>query len=257
MIEILCTNSSCLTTFKFHEDKHPEAQKVMCPKCRSIQPLPSYGGNKNGQNHSLDDWFAPKEKAAAEQDSKLSSARAKPLEDEFDFFEDANPNKKLGNSGPSHNRQERRSIQDNPTEFGWLVVHDEFTKTDTFPLVEGVNRIGRCSQDADSSINISIVTSDAYMSRYHCELEVRRVNHKLEYIISDKSTRRKKQSTNGTYINASHRRLLPSEEVIIHDGDTIQLGATKLVLKTPVEVKNAAEAEMFVQQTDYSKTVIF
>ena len=89
------------------------------------------------------------------------------------------------------------------------------------------------------------------MSRYHCDIEVKWLHGKdtYEYRLSDRN------SSNGTFVNAGNR-LTRSNEITLRDGDTVQIGRTKLVLKLPTSVSSSKDAEKWVQSTDHFKTII-
>ena len=135
-------------------------------------------------------------------------------------------------------------------QIGWLVVHDENTPAQTLPLNEGRNVIGRKSPDKPCSVMID--TTDQRMSRNHSVIEVsRRADGHYQYLISDCG------STNGTFINGSeHHRLSPYDQIFLKDGDTIQLGRTKVVLKTGQTVRSSGQAYEEVSRKDYLKTVV-
>jgi predicted Zn finger-like uncharacterized protein len=134
-------------------------------------------------------------------------------------------------------------------ELGWLIVHDEQAPTQTFPLKLGENIIGRksTSQPAD----LMIETQDRYMSRHHCVLRVALDQRgQYQYLLADLS------STNGTFMLAKNKRLTEFDEIFLRDGDTMQAGRTKLVLKTLQQSRTAANALHTVIHTDYAKTII-
>jgi len=139
----------------------------------------------------------------------------------------------------------------NKTQTGWLVIHDEYTETATFTLEEGTNRIGRYGTQTPRDVNIVIHTQDKYMSRNHCNIEVCWLTreNRFDYILMDRN------STNGTFVNAG-RRIALTSSVRLNDGDTIQIGRTKLVLKLPISAKNALDAARSVKSTVYLKTII-
>jgi pSer/pThr/pTyr-binding forkhead associated (FHA) protein len=148
-------------------------------------------------------------------------------------------------------------------EIGWLIVHDENTPKQTFSLKEGINTIGRYNTTVDTDIPIQ--TADGHMSRRHCVVEVKRVNaFQFEYKLYDIGKLTGIDSTNGTFVNAREKlisRRLPNgkivyTEVCLEDGYTIQLGRTKLILKTPTVTQNRGAAENVVSQTNFSKTII-
>jgi len=70
-----------------------------------------------------------------------------------------------------------------------------------------------------------------------------------EYVLTDRN------SSNGTFVNAG-KRLSKRATVSLRDGDTIQVGRTKLVLKLPDSVDNSRDAELVVGPTPYLKTII-
>ena len=133
---------------------------------------------------------------------------------------------------------------------GWLVVHDEFAVPQTFPLREGRNVVGRKSETKPA--DVMVVTNDPYMSRNHSIIEVIRPEHgSYQYLISDYG------STNGTFINADpNRRLSAYDQVYLSDGDTIQMGRTKVVLKTGQSATTSTQAGRSVAQHGYLKTII-
>lgn len=142
------------------------------------------------------------------------------------------------------------SVPEEPKELGWLIVHDENAPTQTLPLQMGQNIIGRKS--VSKPANLMIETEDKYMSRNHCIIEVlAKVLGGYDYLISDIG------STNGTFINADDQnRLKEGDEYYLKDGDTIQAGRTKMVLKTAKVSRSASDALKTVIHTDYSKTII-
>lgn len=135
-------------------------------------------------------------------------------------------------------------------EIGWIVVHDENASEQIYPLFIGVNTIGRKSFSKPCSVMIE--TNDKYMSRNHCCIEVNKNRRgQFDYIIFEKN------ATNGTFINASvDKKLSMHDQIYLKDGNTIQIGHTKVVLKTKEIVLNIEEAHETVINTDYNKTII-
>jgi pSer/pThr/pTyr-binding forkhead associated (FHA) protein len=132
---------------------------------------------------------------------------------------------------------------------GFLIVHDENTKSQTFTLKSGRNCIGR--KDADKPCDIMIETEDAYMSRNHCIIEGRiDRSGNIRLILYDLG------SLNGTYLNENPKRLSKEDKVYLEDGDTIQIGKTKVMVKLIRTSRNAEEARKNVLNLPYSKTVI-
>ena len=138
----------------------------------------------------------------------------------------------------------------NNEDVGWIVVHDEKLNTKTYPLRLGVNVIGRKS--ISKPCDIMIETDDKYMSRNHCAIEVvKNRRGQYDYIIYEVS------STNGTFINASiDKKLSQHDQIYLKDGNTIQMGHTKVVLKTKEVAMTIDEAQKTVINTDYNKTII-
>lgn len=134
---------------------------------------------------------------------------------------------------------------------GWLVKHTENQSSQTYTLKTGSNTIGRKASNYPVP-DIQLTSEDVpYVSRgVHCTLEVVERNGQIEAIISDND------SSNGTFINGRDYRLSPGDEEYLEDGETIQAGRTKFVLKTSRSAASKKEAGTIVQQTNYSKTII-
>jgi len=134
--------------------------------------------------------------------------------------------------------------------FGWLIVHDENTHTQSYSLNLGKNTIGRKS--ASVEVDIPIETQDKYMSRNHCLIEV--IENKrggYDYILANT------ENKNGIYVNADRAKKLKEGALIyLEDGATIQIGRTKVVLKTPNFVANKSAAQKSVEEMDYNQTII-
>jgi len=230
MIKIQCENQSCGSSFFFDEKKNSKAKKVMCPKCKIIQPLIS-ASTPLEEEDPVEDW--------------IKEVEEQPMED---FF-----SKKKKVPAPVSNPPKINRPKPVPQtkKIGWFVIHDEFTETYTFDLRNGMNRIGRQSNSTPRDVNVAIRTEDKYMSRQHCEIEVKWLHGRsmYEYLLSDKG------SSNGTFVNAG-KRLSRTDEVSLRDGDTVQIGRTKLVLKLPSTVGSSRDAQNWVEKTDYLKTII-
>lgn len=148
------------------------------------------------------------------------------------------------------------SVNKQGKALGWLIVHDEKTHTQTYDLYEGVQTIGRKSNSRPCDVMIE--TTDNYMSRNHFIIEITNNRGCLQYILKDA------QATNRTYVEVDVlsefikklRPLNKDEEVYIEDGDIIQAGKTKIILKTPKSVPNREIATQIVTNQDIAKTVI-
>ena len=86
-----------------------------------------------------------------------------------------------------------------------------------FPLREGRNVIGRSGKT--SSATIQIPTSDRYMSRQHCCIDVKTLNNGEKKIVISNY-----QNKNVTKING--QQLETGDAIHLSDGDTITMGAT-------------------------------
>jgi phage FluMu protein Com len=249
MIIIKCTNPICGASIKFDRSKNPTATKVRCPKCKEVQNLPKIDFSEQDEEE-LPDWIRQNDKYVdSSPELKVENFEPTPSSSEEEnkesfFIQTEKQNKVISNTPPIN-------LDESNQETGWLVIHDEYTTMKTFNLKAGINKIGRKAHDMPKDINIIIPTEDIYMSRYHCDLEVKWLpgQQRYRYILIDR------KSTNGTFVNGS-KRLHPKDQITLKDGDTIQIGRTKLVLKLPTTVRNSIEAENWVQSTDHFKTII-
>lgn len=246
MIQLTCSNIICGKTFFHDEVKFPKAAKVQCPHCKTLQPIPPQAVPPAGN-----DWLPPK------KDAPPAPAPVPPPPDlsgkkgeEEDFF---TPRNAPPVPPPTPPKPQPSPL---PTVVGWLVIHDEQTATETFVLQRGRNAIGRQTSSTPPKVNIAIETQDGFMSRYHCDLAVEENLDKTgyEYRLSDGALG-KKPSTNGTFLNGKGR-MKAMDIWPMKDGDTIQAGRTKLVLKLPGSASDAQDARDQVGPTDYFDTII-
>jgi pSer/pThr/pTyr-binding forkhead associated (FHA) protein len=146
-------------------------------------------------------------------------------------------------------KEQNEKLELQKINIGFLIVHDENTKSQTFTLKTGRNCIGR--KDADKPCDIMIETQDPYMSRNHCMIEGKMDRSgNIQLILYDPG------SLNGTYLNENQKRLGKDDKVYLEDGDTIQIGKTKVMIKLIKFAKNSEEARKNVMNLPYSKTVI-
>lgn len=138
------------------------------------------------------------------------------------------------------------------TEPGWLIVHDELTEYQSFPLRLGLNFVGRLAATTPPEVSIRIQTKDMFMSRKHCQILVKQRSPEspFEYLISDET------SKNHTFVNGGKTKLAPGDELYLSDNETIQIGHTKLVLRTLEKAKSREEAENAVRNRAYDKTIV-
>jgi pSer/pThr/pTyr-binding forkhead associated (FHA) protein len=148
----------------------------------------------------------------------------------------------------SHNMKE--NTQQKNEVPGWLIVHDEAVRNQTFDLKEGKNIIGRKSS---MPIDIAIETDDMTMSRRHCFIEVV-LNEKrgeFDFLISDL------KAINGTILNGRVQKKLSEQDVIyLNDSDTFQLGLTKIVFKKNNELQKKERVVDEVVNQPYAPTVV-
>ncbi len=136
-----------------------------------------------------------------------------------------------------------------PTEVGWIIVHDEYTEAQTLPLRLGLQTIGRAS--ASKPCEVMIKTQDRYMSRHHLVIEVVKTKEGIyKYWLSEHA-----DCTNPTFVNTYPLKRGTTLEIL--DGATLQLGKTKVVLKTIAAAENARKATDTVVHSEYLKTVLF
>ncbi len=135
---------------------------------------------------------------------------------------------------------------------GWLIVHTEGKEHQSFELKEGKNIIGRPTPNFSPDIPIN----DKFVSRRHAVLIVKlnKFNIYEYYIADNQQVNDGKASTNGTYINGEKQRI-GNTPVKIIDGDTIQIGETKLVLKSADININVEEAVKLVKRQEYKTTI--
>jgi len=148
-----------------------------------------------------------------------------------------------------NNEKTQVSIENTNNIAGWLVIHDENTKQQTHTLKMGKNIVGRKSDS--KPCNVLIDTEDKFMSRNHFAVEINLGTKGLEYMVYDVT------STNGTFINANkENKLSQMDKVFLSDGDTIQAGRTKMVLRIKKVAGTAKNATNTVINTKPLNTII-
>ena len=137
---------------------------------------------------------------------------------------------------------------------GWLIIHTEEREPITYELFEGDNIIGR--PDGPHQVDIR-VKDDEYVSRVHAMVRVTKdFLHRFHYQLLDNGKLRGGHpSTNGTYINGLQERLQKHQAVFLRDGDTVQVGTTKMVFKNTDESNDHSSAAYSVLETDFTHTV--
>jgi FHA domain len=153
---------------------------------------------------------------------------------------------------PAHKEQQQENGKDavpaSSDVPGWLFVHDENTISQSFNLKQGRNMIGRKSA---FPADIAIETKDEHMSRRHCVIEVtENANRGFAFKLSDYN------ALNGTFINGRIQKKLEAEDIILlNDGDTLQLGLTKIVFRINTNMFSKEKIMTQLNETAYSPTV--
>jgi hypothetical protein len=128
----------------------------------------------------------------------------------------------------------------------WLIRHTEQQSTKPYSLQAGLNYAGRNQQDGPTII----LDSDPYVSRLHALIEV--VNSNPVRVYVGDAALAGKPSKNGVYVNGNDHRI--NSKIELKDGDTIQIGMTKLILKLNRE--NISNIVKKVEEEEYMKTVV-
>lgn len=102
------------------------------------------------------------------------------------------------------------------------VIENTFGFKQELSLIMGDNIIGRRNKDTDG-VDVTIITADPSLGRKHCIINVKQNKEKkLVYTLRDFP------SLAGTFLN--NTCLSKKEQVIIHEGDIITIGATTFIL---------------------------
>jgi hypothetical protein len=128
----------------------------------------------------------------------------------------------------SHLVQAARVGQPSMT-LGWLVVldgPDEGRLGAALPIESAVTTITR--QGAEVGLPGEVVLRDDFLSAGHALLKLGTDGRDTVFTIEDR--RDPGPSANGTFLN--NRRLNPTEEAALCDGDEIRVGSTELVFRT-------------------------
>ena len=139
--------------------------------------------------------------------------------------------------------------EEQPLSPGWIFVHDENAPKQCFDLKSGKNIIGRRSS---VSVDIPIYTNDEYMSRRHCMIEINpNQDGGYEFLLSDF------KALNGTFINGVAKKRLGTGDIfLLNDGDTIQLGMTKVVIRINNKQTNKEQVQAEINNSGYAPTMI-
>lgn len=129
-----------------------------------------------------------------------------------------------------------------------LVLHTEGRPLQSFPLLPGINILGRSQGTSGNTILID----DDYMSRAHAVVEITSIREKSALLYDIGELPGCKPSTNGVFLNGNEQRL--SGKVALNPNDTLQVGYAKLVLTYSAVAERSAT--MFaIGKKEHSKTV--
>ena len=264
-MEIIC--GKCKTKFEDSEDlllkKGPLFSYFKCPRCGKIVTVkkiePAVINSEPTPLNNLENMDYNDNSGAAGIPFFITSATRQQLYDlgysrlDVDHMSPYNAREIIAaqKKKPAvHREPEMPQVSERKEIPGWLIVHDETVKPQTFDLVVGKNLIGRKSS---MQVNIPIETEDMTMSRQHCVIEVvlNERSGEYDFMINDF------KSTNGTILNGRVQRKLFEQDVIyLSDGDTFQLGMTKIVFRKNNEVQKKAAIVKEVLGQPYMPTVM-
>ena len=133
-----------------------------------------------------------------------------------------------------------------PDPPGWLIMHTEDRPSKTFALSAGNNYIGR---KADPLLNpFIVIDDDTFISKVHAVVYVEQGVEPGFFVMDDAVSNGGKESRNGTFLNGDPVRI--AQKTKLEEGDTIQVGHTKLMLKV-----NKASIQHIVQEVKKSKFI--
>ena len=132
---------------------------------------------------------------------------------------------------------------------GWLIVHTENKKTETFDLFEGINYIGR--KKKDDKANSVLIEDDPFVSRTHAFIKCKEAAGELQFVLYDGDGN--KPSVNGVFLNGNDDRI--KERCLLKENDTVQIGTTKLVFKIKKVHRSITGELEEILRTDYIRTI--
>ncbi len=213
--------------------------KIKCYNCRKVTPVVAPRYRCNFCNYPLKKYVEqPEEPTPQLQDIGISLPPPAPkVEEKVEF-----------------KPEPRKPEYAGKVIAGWLIVHTENKAHTSYELYEGENIIGR--PDSHDGVTIPI-KEDEYISRVHSTITVTKdYLHRFHYIMVDgEKDTYGKASTNGVYINGIEERLPKGQLIFLKDGDTIQVGLTKLVFKNTDMAFDIQSAANSVIGTDFTNTV--
>lgn len=244
--------------------------KVQCYNCKKVTPVVApkyrckfcnYPLNKyvEQENTPSDEVIIEKIKQVEETPERSVNEVFRVQQEQVDIktiLEKLKPDEKIEKSatGQVIIKENRNPEKSGKIVAGWLVVHTEGKLPVTYELFEGKNVIGR--PDGPHHVDIRI-EDDEYVSRVHAIIYITKdYLHRFHFELADDgSLRSGHPSTNGTYINGLSDKLPKSKTVFLKDGDTVQVGTTKLVFKNIDQTDDRYSAANSVQNTEFTDTV--
>ncbi len=247
--------------------------KVQCYNCKKVTPVVAPGYRCKFCNYPLNKYLEqdeePQEEIIIEKIKqelpekpsihdlyRVDQGKQNVVQADQAVINQLKPDEKLKrtSTGSVILKKNKNPEKDGKIVAGWLVVHTENKLSITYELFEGENIIGR--PDGPHHVDIRI-EDDEYVSRIHAKITIDKdFLHRFHYKLSDDgSLRNGNPSTNGTYINGISERLSKNKTVFLRDGDTIQVGTTKLVFKNTDEADDDISAVSSVNNTDYTETI--
>ena len=152
------------------------------------------------------------------------------------------------NGQPVTPKTEDKTKTDHGKPLAYLIVHTENKDIQSFPLFEGDNCVGRNEVPGKNSITLP---EDTCVSRYHCVITINGAGDQSSVISDDGRHNNGRPSLNGAYYNGNPDRIKTQK---LANGDTVQIGMTKMVFKWNTAPKKNMEQE--VEQSDFVKTIV-
>lgn len=136
----------------------------------------------------------------------------------------------------------------------WLIRHTEQKSHNHHALWPGDNPIGRTAVVNRRSICIE---DDPYVSRFHAAIIVTPKPGGFSVELADDGRfNQGEPSRNGTYLNGSDQRIKSNDIRLLKDGDTIQVGNTKFMLRINSASKTISGLVKEVEKTQFVRTVV-
>lgn len=246
--------------------------KIACPKCKKLTPvIPpyykckfcAYSLSSKAESKTVISYGTAGEQNLSNQDRENSGVKVnisrssnknktKHIPSDKTIFDKSDGDSKIKSIKKVKNNNPQKKGQ---TIVGWLVIHDENKAPASYDLFIGDNFFGTEAEGYE--VDIPII-NDVYVSRSHANIRVSRdfFNRFHYQLLDDGSRRPQGPSLNGTYINGNENRLPADQSIYLKDGDTIQVGETKLVFKTTEYSHTIKEAATAVLNSDYTHTVL-